>query len=461
MAVQFSPGKNIDNKYEVMEKIGNGSTGTVYKARCLSGKPPVAVKIVDILWNSHVKRRVEREIRMMQEIKHPNVILILDSGEFEDLIYIVMPLAVNSISKELGMLCKDHEKAFLAFEEICSGVQALHIGGVFHRDIKPANCLRLKDGRIVVSDLGIGRFDERDSEVLTTTNSYLGTAAYMAPEQCEPGGSRNADHRTDIFQLGKTLYHLLTHDLPMHMYMEKLPVGIRHVIAKATKQKSEERYQTVSELMDAVRLYQQAIDPNMNVRAAFENVRQIVSQLKDKGEYRPEFLSQLFGYAGRLFDENLISGLSAFDSIENVVLGMGATHSSQELTAVLNRYVAAVMNITVRSHGYDYAETVAQKMRFIFVHAEDAELRTLSLEAILIAAVSLNRFAAIDIFTVLLKKAKDEEALPISEMLRRRIHLYRTVAPKIGDGQLPLLIDQVRREAMQIGEQEKKKTPEF
>ncbi len=150
----------------------------------------------------------------------------------------------------------------------------MHNAGVYHRDIKPSICLRMKNGGIAVSDLGISRFDERDTMTLTTTNARLGTAAYFAPEQCSAGGARDADGRADVFQLGKTLYHLLTDEIPMYMDLSKVPAGVKYIISKATKTSKEDRYQSVAQLMDAVRLYRQSLDPNMNAQAAFDNARQ-------------------------------------------------------------------------------------------------------------------------------------------------------------------------------------------
>lgn len=82
------------------------------------------------------------------------------------------------------------------------GVQAIHNANGTHRDVKPANALRMDDRRVVLSDLGLVKLDPRDTTILTQTAAFIGTRAYCAPEQLLPGGSREADARTDVYQLG-------------------------------------------------------------------------------------------------------------------------------------------------------------------------------------------------------------------------------------------------------------------
>lgn len=447
MGMVFNPGSVIDKKYQVIKQIGRGSVGTVYEVKHLNDKTNVAMKIVDVFADDNLKRRTEREIRIMQKITHPNVIRILDSAEVDDAIYIIMPLAIGNLASEAAILSKDHKKAFEAYEKVCLGVHAIHEAGIFHRDIKPANCLRLKDGTIAVSDMGIARFDERDTETLTTTNASLGTAAYMAPEQCEPGGAKNADGRTDVFQLGKTLYQFLTDDFPMYMDLNKVPVGVRHIVSRATQRAKDDRYQNVAEVMDAVQLYLKSIDPKINIKAAFENVKQGVSELAAQGRYKSEFLAELFVYACKLFDQELGAGLISFDTIDPSILGLGAQQSPTELIEVLKHYVKAIDN-HVGSYGWSYAEEVAKRMSRVFNESNNATLRSLALEATLSAAVALHRFAAMDVFAANLKKVTEEESLAVAEMLRRRLDCYKVVAAQIGDGVLPMLIDAVRKDAI-------------
>src|SRR5260370_40408091 len=111
MAIILSPGSKFDkNKYQIIKEIGRGRVGTVYQAKRLSDNATVALKIADIYGDNDTKKRLHREIRMMKAIDHPNVMKILDAGEFNDMIYIVMPLAKNTITSEIPRFKGDLKK---------------------------------------------------------------------------------------------------------------------------------------------------------------------------------------------------------------------------------------------------------------------------------------------------------------------------------------------------------------
>ncbi|KYF53294.1 hypothetical protein BE08_44960 [Sorangium cellulosum] len=112
----------------------------------------------------------------------------------------------------------------------------------------------MPDGMIVVSDMGLARMETRDTVTLTDTMSQLGTYPYMAPEQIN-GDFRNADVRTDVYQLGRTLYELITKEVPTHVDLSIVPRGIRLIIERATKRLPDERYQQVRDLIVAVEQY--------------------------------------------------------------------------------------------------------------------------------------------------------------------------------------------------------------
>jgi eukaryotic-like serine/threonine-protein kinase len=371
-----------------------------------------------------------------------------------------MPLAKGTIASEIPTFKGDIKKSLAVFRDVCNGVHALHVGGIFHRDLKPSNCLRMPDGTLVMADLGIARFDERDTETITKTNASLGTAAYFAPEQCSPGGARTADARADVFQLGKTLYQLYVDELPMYMNLDKVPVGLRHIITRATKHEKEDRYQTVAELMDAVQMFLQSLDPNVNVKAAFENVLSATTQEAAQGRYDGEQISKLLGYLTTLIETNASVGLTLFDNIHSNILKIAAQYLSEESVRFLKVYVKAIEE-RIGGYGFAYAEVVASAMRVMLKATDNTEVKSLALEAALIAAVSLNRFAAMDAFASMLKSINEDEALPIAEMLKRQMEWYRTIASQIGDGELPLILDAVRNEAIDLNEKDRKKSPAF
>src|SRR5690606_14257398 len=153
-------------------------------------------------------------------------------------------------------------------DEICKGISAMHTTGHYHRDIKPSNVLWLEHGGIVVSDFGLSKKVIKDSSTHSSSNNFLGTLGYHAPEQFE---AKNSDARTDIFQLGKTLYEIYTGDYPHLINTAKVKPGLAYIIQKATNHDPNKRYQTVGELQQALKTYVLSLDPNSNPKDAFEN----------------------------------------------------------------------------------------------------------------------------------------------------------------------------------------------
>jgi eukaryotic-like serine/threonine-protein kinase len=233
LPIQLKTGDVIDGKYKVAEFLGAGGMGAVVKATALAGGKIVALKYC--FENSpDLLRRFAREVRIMQGITHRHVVQILDANLTHKPPYFTMPLAVGSLQDEIPSLMADEDAALDAFLQLCQGAQAIHNSLGVHRDIKPLNALRYADDTIVISDLGLAKYDPRDTTTLTQASVLLGTRAYCAPEQLMPAGSRDADGRTDIYQLGKTLYEILTGKSPALIDRSALPAGLAHIVQRST-----------------------------------------------------------------------------------------------------------------------------------------------------------------------------------------------------------------------------------
>lgn len=340
-----------------------------------------------------------------------------------------------------------------AFLELCEGVQAIHAAGMVHRDIKPDNALII-DGRVVVADLGLAKFIDRDTTILTQTQAVVGTEMYLAPEQRFSGGSRDADGRTDIYQLGKTLYQFLTNLEPAIMDMSKVPPGLAFAIRKATKENPNERYQTIGQLIDAVKTYQKARDPNANPASAFEALINRIKDRLERGEYREEDLGQLLSLLMlpivRESDSEL---LAMFDRVPLKVLAVLPETHSEPLDEFLRVYVAAVEQ-DIGGRDFSYAEAVAKRMVTIFGSTgATAEIKSLCVEATLIAAVSRNRFAAMDTLNSMLTAVNDEaDAMAVREALERQRSAYRGVCEQIPAVKLHATIRSLREELLEDAE---------
>ncbi len=213
----------IDNKYELTEKIAEGTTGTIYKATHLQLQAPVAIKLMrrDLVNNSTAIERFRREAYAAMKIRHPNAIAVMDFGmTSDDLVYVVMEFLVGMpLSERLS------EKGRLTFleanqiiQQVCAVLSVAHARGIVHRDLKPDNIfLHFEDGQEVVKvvDFGIAKLthvmDGMTDNNLTGVGSVIGTPHYISPEQCT---ARAVDARSDIYSLGVILYRMLIGKLP-------------------------------------------------------------------------------------------------------------------------------------------------------------------------------------------------------------------------------------------------------
>ena len=216
-------GDLFDGRFVVRGLIGRGGMGTVLRVERPSDGKALALKYCHLAGAE--QKRFEREVRIMERVRHPHVVPIVFANLEHSPPYFVMPLAEGSLLGELDRFKDDEPLALEVFGQICAGIQALHASGIIHRDIKPANVLRFAGGRIAVSDFGLAKLDTRDSTILTQTGAFYGTFAYSAPEQHLPAGTREADVRTDVCQLGKMLYHMLTGKSPVLIEQDALPRG--------------------------------------------------------------------------------------------------------------------------------------------------------------------------------------------------------------------------------------------
>ena len=292
MPVELKIGTIVDAKYRVLGTIGKGGMGAVVRVEDIRIREVYALKYCSED-ESRLLKRFAREVRIMQVIQHPNVVPVLDANLDFRPPYFVMPLAEHSLEVEIDTLKGDEDEVLTAFEQVCLGVQAVHNSGCVHRDIKPLNALRFQDGTVAVSDLGLAKIDPRDTTTLTQTDVLVGTRAYCAPEQLMPGGSREADARTDVFQLGKTLYQLLTGEIPALMDLKRIPAGLAYIIRRATREDPADRYANLGELMDVLEYYRRSKDPMQNPREAFESLVEQAKALLAQDQYDLDNLRQM------------------------------------------------------------------------------------------------------------------------------------------------------------------------
>jgi tRNA A-37 threonylcarbamoyl transferase component Bud32 len=241
---------------ELLELIGQGGMGAVYKARQPSLDRLVAVKVLpsEAGRDPAFAERFNREARALARLSHPNIVAVHDVGRAGDLYYFVMEY-VDGVN--LRQLIRDGhlppEQALRIVPQICDALQYAHEEGVVHRDIKPENILLDRKGRVKIADFGLAKLLGRDTGNFTLTGSrqVMGTLYYMAPEQVER--PQEVDHRADIYSLGVVFYEMLTGRLPVgHFPMPSEKAGtdayLDAVVLRALEREPERRYQHASEV---------------------------------------------------------------------------------------------------------------------------------------------------------------------------------------------------------------------
>ncbi len=264
----------IVGRYIILDRIGSGSMGRVYKAHHPMMDRVVALKIIspEISSNERVVARFQREMKLVGRLDHPNVVRAFDADQFQRVLYIVMEY-VSGYS--LGERLKKGPIPPMEMVEYAAqaalGLAHAHAQGIVHRDIKPSNILRSREGRIKILDLGLGVLMEADSSATfaTADGIAVGTVDYMSPEQA---CGRDVDGRSDVYGLGCAMYHLMTGRLPFpgsspierlgkrisgrHVpiteYLPDVPSNVVRVLDKMMAHKPHERFASAAEVADAL-----------------------------------------------------------------------------------------------------------------------------------------------------------------------------------------------------------------
>ncbi len=206
---QFAPGQPFGDRYTIVEEVGAGGMGHVYKAIDRQLGKTVALKLVRpaAAGQGLARERFRRKLALAQAVTHPNVCRVHDLGEVDGALYISMEFVegqtLDDLIQSVGHLSPRQTVAL--GRQMCAGLQAIHERGIVHRDLKPGNIMVDRSGRPILMDFGLAFHQGRDR--LTGAGSVLGTLAYLSPEQAR---GRTTDHRSDIYGLGLILFEMLT-----------------------------------------------------------------------------------------------------------------------------------------------------------------------------------------------------------------------------------------------------------
>jgi serine/threonine protein kinase len=245
---------------EILELLGQGGMGAVYKARQTKLDRLVALKVLppEVARDSAFAERFTREARSLARLNHPQIVTVHDFGDVAGLYYFTMEYVDGQNLRGLlqeGPLAPAQARSVVL--QICDALQYAHDEGLVHRDIKPENILLDRRGRVKIADFGLAKLVGLTPTYLTLTGTHevMGTLLYMAPEQMKQAHS--VDHRADLYSLGVILYEMVTGELPLGRFAPPsrkagVDVGFDEVVLKALAREPAERYQDAAALKQDV-----------------------------------------------------------------------------------------------------------------------------------------------------------------------------------------------------------------
>ncbi len=273
--------KSLFPQLEILELLGHGGMGAVYKARQRGLDRLVALKILppQISAEPGFAERFAREARALARLSHPNIVTVYDLGKSGSLYYFLMEF-VDGMN--LRQLLESHrltpQESLGMMPQICEALEYAHGEGVVHRDIKPENVLLDRKGRVKIADFGLSKLLEpRPQDIQLTQSSHvLGTMHYMAPEQIEK--PLEVDERADIYSLGVLLYEMLTGELPLGRFelpSKKAAVDSRldELILRAMERNPQRRCQSASEMrlqLEAIAGVASKLSPEASRKMSYE-----------------------------------------------------------------------------------------------------------------------------------------------------------------------------------------------
>lgn len=258
-------GKSLNNRYEVLEHIGEGATATVYRGRDTLLGRTVALKVLLPHVRENTRERFFQEAMAAAQLNHSNIMAIYDRGDDDDRHFLVVEYVQGE--SLAAYIPSTPEVVVRLGAQIARALDYAHERDIIHRDIKPANIMVTTEGQIKIMDLGLAL--PREAKRVTAPGMVIGTPAYISPEQAQ---GRELDRRTDIYSLGIVLYEMATGELPFNadditalllqhvrqpapsprLLMADLSVGLERVILKTLEKQPNRRFQTGRNLAEAL-----------------------------------------------------------------------------------------------------------------------------------------------------------------------------------------------------------------
>jgi len=369
----------------------------------------------------------KREVRLLESFKdNSKIVNILHSNkDYEPPYFVMQHYPQGDLSNIFDEIKNDVEKQEKTFNLTIDSIAVLHAVGTYHRDIKPQNFL-LDGDSLVVTDFGLGV--EPDSTTrFTSTASTWGTQGYLPPEY-QDGGFKNADQTGDIFMLGKSFYTLLTNQNPAYLLDNGVNPALFHVIERACDLDKTKRYQSLSELKQALNM---TYDVLLGRGGELGEVNQLIATINDKLENEGKYDSTQVS--------DFIEKLALIDNDDQVRICLEleppfiSILTNEKLSAGLNDFLKVYKKmVESEQYGWAFAEKIANNMKLIFVDSNVPEkLRARALELAIDAAHRTNRYAAMDTCIAMISSVdNDKLGIHIAAVMQENDHEFvRDIEP--------------------------------
>ena len=401
-------GEKIDN-YVITEVLAGGMS-EVY--RVFDGKERYVLKIVKEDATEDNITLFRREIRILKNLNHPNIMEILADTYDSVRPYYVMPNCGKSF---VDLACTQTSELELLDYAIsfCEAIQYAHEAGVYHRDIKPQNVLLYK-GIVKVSDFGLSRFVNRDTATMTKTSTTAGTAGYMPPEYLT-GEFKNGTVESDVYMIGKTLYYVFSHGKDIsNVRAEMVSVPIFSIVDKCTKDTPTQRYSSVSTIVNELKKYRELLEA---AETAPKTIKEIKATYKPN---TPQYNKEVFKTL-RTLGYNPMDWGDVLQELRDQELVQVLTYNRDSIVSLSLHFIDCIKNPSDFVQ-FDDIDEYARFTKILVNLNTDESIKQNLILFMLNTAITFNRFTAMKVVANILNEQidRDYERYKIFVMLQKK-----------------------------------------